>query len=320
MRRFLLCFAVLAGCGAGGEEAVSDAAFASDAAVEPDAAPGPDLRLNHLQARGTHNSYHLPTPLDIPELKYEHRPLDEQLENQGVRQFELDVHWDPATDRFLVHHIPRIDENSTCPRLADCLGLLKAWSDAHPAAHALFVFLEPKDDVDRYKIHDHFPALEADVLSVWPRERIVTPDDVRGARASLSEAIALDGWPSIEATRGKIVLVLLDEAIARDRYLAWQPDLRGRLLFPLAPADHPQAAFFSENSAATNEAAVRDLVARGFVVRTLVEDEAESAAALRAGAHLISTDHPDALDLGDGAPSRCNPVSAPPDCAAADLD
>src|SRR5262245_16488950 len=51
-----------------------------------------ELRLNHLQAKGTHNSYHIAPEGDlIPALEYTHMPLDVQLSSQGVRQFELDV-------------------------------------------------------------------------------------------------------------------------------------------------------------------------------------------------------------------------------------
>src|SRR5262245_49967547 len=53
------------------------------------------LRLNHLQAKGTHNSYHIAPGSDlIPQLEYTHAPLEAQLSNQGVRQIELDVRYD----------------------------------------------------------------------------------------------------------------------------------------------------------------------------------------------------------------------------------
>lgn len=47
----------------------------------------------------------------------------------------------------------------------------------------------------------------------------------------------------------------------------------------------------------------------------------------RGGAHWISTDFPAPVDGVDyvvevpgGTPSRCNPITAPPDCAAADVE
>lgn len=278
------------------------------------------LRLHHVQARGTHNSYHLPTQLALEEWQYEHLPLNEQLDDQDIRQFELDVHYDRSTDRFRVHHIPQLDANTTCEWLADCLTVLLSWSDAHPRHATLFVFVEPKDDVDRDKIHRHLPALEADIRAVWPRERLLTPEDVRGPHATLREAVTTSGWPSVDATRGRLALVLLDEGPSRDAYLAASPDLAGSLFFPLVDREHAHAAVFSENDAIGDEARIRDLVAAGFLVRSLSQNDEERAAALRAGVHHVSTDHPDRIDLGTEGAFRCNPVSAPPECEPADLE
>ncbi|MEH6421411.1 phosphatidylinositol-specific phospholipase C1-like protein [Pseudomonas sp. CGJS7] len=87
----------------------------------PDAAQsGPDcaaawidrnLRLNDLQAIGTHNSYKLAIPADelaahrardragADSLDYAHEPLRQQLES-GARVLELDVYYDPKGGRY----------------------------------------------------------------------------------------------------------------------------------------------------------------------------------------------------------------------------
>ena len=66
-----------------------------------------DLRLNQLQFIGTHNSYHVALPKSPLEklgrinrnwknsLNYTHRSLTGQLEDLGVRHFELDLFADP---------------------------------------------------------------------------------------------------------------------------------------------------------------------------------------------------------------------------------
>ena len=53
------------------------------------------LRINHIQMKGTHNSYHI-EPLVSPtrEYMYTHETLNVQASQLGVRQFELDVWWD----------------------------------------------------------------------------------------------------------------------------------------------------------------------------------------------------------------------------------
>ena len=50
------------------------------------------LRMNHLQMKGTHNSYHV-EPIFSPtrEYMYTHQELGVQASDLGVRQFELDV-------------------------------------------------------------------------------------------------------------------------------------------------------------------------------------------------------------------------------------
>ena len=59
------------------------------------------LRANHVQVVGTHNSYHVMTA-DIPQWRYTHAPLDEQIAEQGVRQFELDAYWDADTQTWSI--------------------------------------------------------------------------------------------------------------------------------------------------------------------------------------------------------------------------
>jgi hypothetical protein len=57
------------------------------------------LRVSHVQAKATHNSYHLMPKDPIPDWRYEHLPLGEQLAKQGVRGVELDIHWDDECQR-----------------------------------------------------------------------------------------------------------------------------------------------------------------------------------------------------------------------------
>ena len=64
-----------------------------------------DIRLNHIQVIGTHNSYHIePTLRERPTFEkympsardyyYSHSTLTNQLTHQSVRSFELDLHSD----------------------------------------------------------------------------------------------------------------------------------------------------------------------------------------------------------------------------------
>ena len=64
--------------------------------IAADASPFPDddvLRFNQIQAKGTHNSYHVAAAEPVATAHaYSHAPLWTQLDAFGVRQLELDLH------------------------------------------------------------------------------------------------------------------------------------------------------------------------------------------------------------------------------------
>lgn len=280
------------------------------------------LHFNDIQMEGTHNSYHVETTGGIiPAWHYTHKPLDEQLTMQGVRQFELDFHYNGPGD-FPVHHVPP-DVGTTCDSLSSCLGILKTWSDAHPRHAPLVVLLEQKDDLDVTKISGHYDEVDAMLLSVWPRDRIVTPDEVRGQRATLREAVTTDGWPTLGKARGRILFAFIGDST---EYMMGHPNLENRIVFPRATTADPFAAFVLLDNAQTSEGEIADAVRQGFIVRTryngedLKLDTAVTDAAQRGGAQCVSGDFPADFALTGGAPSRCNPVRAPAGCTAVSVE
>ncbi len=320
-------------------------------------AAAPDLRLNHWQVIGSHNSYHIEQPADVIELykqfdpeaytlAYTHPPLVEQLENEGVRQFELDVFADPAGDLwrplgrpgFKVFHIEQIDMESNCEVFVDCLTQVKGWSDSHPDHMPIAFLLEIKDTADIPGPPDAIPVgtellgdLDAEIRSVFPPSRLITPDDVRGSRATLEEAVLEDGWPSIDESRGK-VMFLLDNK--RNEYLSGTTTLEGRVAFPPSSPGQPDAAFLKLNDPIADFDAIKSAVAAGYMVRTRSDLPVETAlsgdtrmrdAAFASGAQWVSSDYPvpgmtarwgtDYMaQIPGGTPARCNPVSAPAGC------
>ncbi len=290
------------------------------------------LRLDHLQAIGTHNSYHVQTtPLDA--WAYTHPPLDVQLEAQGVRQLELDLYWDDVRSVYEVLHIPFLDPGSNCPLLTDCLEAMKGWSDTQPGHHPVAVLLELKDAHDPATAAARLDALDMAILSIWPEDRLVTPALVRGTAPDVRTALADTGWPTLGALRQRALFVLHAGGPWRDSYLT---DGADRPLFPDAygDLDLPFAAFHSLNDA--HDPRIPDVVAAGHLVRTRADADTREArlgdttrrdAALASGAHFVSTDFPAPVDwtdyvvtLPDGAPSRCNPRSAPDGCTPEDVE
>jgi hypothetical protein len=301
------------------------------------------LRLTDAQALGTHNSYHLRSDrLVDPSHDYDHAPLDVQLEEQGVRQFELDLHLH-ASLGWQVFHLPGdVDEGTTCLALADCLGTILAWSDRNPWHLPLTIWLEPKDEDLDWAIPeleqfvDRHDELERAILDVIPAARIFTPDELRGEHPDLPTALAAEGWPTLGALRGRFLFAMLDSDNHRAAYLAGAPALQGRLMFVDAdtPAD-PFAATFKINNAVADAALVAEVAAAGMLVTSNIDgagsDDAEAQASLEgslaAGAHLLSTDYPAPVperayfaQIPGGTPARCNPLTAPAACTPNEIE
>lgn len=311
-----------------GSDAVIDALLPPESGTDG-GSPVPDsgdlddlLRFNDIQMEGTHNSYHIETTGGIiPAWKYTHKPLDEQLSMQGVRQFELDIHYTGPND-FAVHHV-FADNGSTCKTLGNCLTILKTWSDAHPRHAPLVVLIEQKDDLDVNKISGHYDELDALLLSVWPRERVITPDEVRGQRATLREAVTTDGWPTLRKSRGRILFAFIGDST---EYMDGHPNLENRVVFPRASVNDPFAAFVLMDNAEGSETNITAAVRDGFMVRTRYNGEelkltpATVEAAQRGGAQCVSGDFPAEFAITGGSPSRCNPVRAPAGCTSAAVE
>jgi len=298
--------------------------------------PLPDgLRVNQLQAMGTHNSYHVSSGASVIELDYTHKPLAEQLDN-GARQFELDINFKQPGDPIAVYHLELLDQGTTCMLLTECLQALRGWSEAHPGHHMLYLMLEFKTNYNAVLGPDLMDTLEQEILSVWPREQIVAPDDVQGDAADLSAGLAARGWPTIDASRGKLLIVLHDPGFWRDKYV--EAGLAGHLLFPDAFGDLtlPYAAVHTLNDPTADAGKIAAALAAGHLVRTradsdnvepLAGDYTRATAALASGATFISTDYPPpkgevdfVFSIPEGTPSRCNPVTAPGDCTSAEIE
>ncbi len=277
------------------------------------------LRVNHVQSKATHNSYHVETAGNTQaEWHYTHAPLDVQLETQGVRGVEIDTRLVATSDRFEVVHIPLLDEGTTCRAFVECLGILKGWSDAHPGHVPLLVQIEPKDNPPEDDAETYFAKMEKEILSAWPRERILTPDDVQLKEPTLRGAVTTKGWPTLAETRGTILFYIDNHDVFRRLYTRGGKNVDGRLMFVDAPDDDPLAAVIIANDPA-DKARIDALSHASFIVRTRADEAGTTEvrqAALSTGAHLLSSDYPLELTIPDGTPSRCNPISAPAGCTS----
>ncbi|SER88935.1 phosphatidylinositol-specific phospholipase C1-like protein [Streptomyces qinglanensis] len=271
-------------------------------------------------------------------LLYSHSSLPEQFARQRARGIELDVFPDPEgglyadpllrkraglpplddpelrKPGFKVLHWADFDYRSTCATLRRCLRQVKQWSDSRPGHVAVPILLELKQTDPRLEEQGGaesppwdtamLDALDEEIRSVFPDEATLTPDDIRRPGRTLEESVLRHGWPKVRDTRGQVMFFMdNDGREIQDAYRAGgRESLQGRVLFTDSEPGRPDAAFMKVNDpTGEGKAVIRDLVRRGFYVRTRSDVPLEQASsgstgmlrdALSSGAQMVSTDFP----------------------------
>lgn len=306
------------------------------------------------------------------EIDYTHRPLAEQFSELRIRQIELDVHADPEGGLYAapkarallratggdagpdpnadgalskpglkVLHVPDFDYRTTTPTFVEALKQVRAWSKDHPRHVPIMILVELSEEpgASRPVPFDKagLDAVDAEILSVFDRSEIITPDLVRGDCATLPEAIARQGWPRLDAVRGKVMFALDNEGSILELYLDGRPALRGRPMFASAAPGSPAAAWFKRNDPIRDFDAIQRLVRDGYMVRTRADADTVQARrndgsmrdkAMASGAQFVSTDYAEpnrkfssyAVRLPGGVAARANPVSGRSAADAGDLE
>lgn len=315
-----------------------------DGGLPPDARPDA-LRVNHMHARATVNSYHDVDHDTEPELMgYIHRPLAEQAGEHGIRFFDFDLIPDRRAgielDPAVTDHIA--DELAICTTWYRCMLELAAWMDDH-RRHALIVVLvgEAYLFATSRGLHFQLDDLEEMAVTAFDRERILSPAEIRGRHPSLRAAIRADGWPTIEETRGRIMFVLNDRTLSRERYLERGGlDADDRFLFLIGDRDDPESGdevvftfepvlppleedgdpWYFETDPADLER-IRALAEAGYLVHGISDDPQMIEDLRAAGAHFVGTRFPDRLGpIPEAGPITCNPVTAPADCDITEIE
>lgn len=320
-----------------GDSGEADTGEGSDSTGEDMGPPLDDvLRMNHVQSKGTHNSYHLEPAIPFhPSHEYSHAPLGEQLDLHGVRTFEIDVHRN-VDDTITVYHILGIDQETTCETFHECLQDIKAWSDEHPLHLPVVVWVEVKDDTGGIDMSSpqQLARLDDIINGVFPPEQLLTPDDVQGEYDSIRERLMTEGWPTLGEVRGTVLITILDGEHGEIYSQGWTT-LAGRPMFVRVGGgemDTPIAAIgkMGAGSGDLPQAHAQNMIVAANICAADESDEdcfAQRQEAIDAGIHMLKDDYEAPvddreywLDLPDGNPAQCNPVTAPPECTSVALE
>lgn len=270
---------ILAACGGGSDGSSSNETPTVSAAPEtlapstiaPTTSPPPTtepvrpLTIDQMQVIGSHNSFHVkPQPVAFeaitavsPELAesidYTHRPLTEQLEMFGIRQFELDVFADPEgalyanrvanavigldplapepelqLPGYKVLHTQDFDYETTCLTLVACLSEIEAWSSEHPNHLPVMIMLEVKTQ----SVPD---AAAADGIDLaidlpWTTPLPMTPELFDALDAEIASVFDPDQLITPDDVRGDAATL---EAAVLEQGWPSIDDSRGKVLFTL---------------------------------------------------------------------------------------
>ncbi len=307
---------------------------------------------------------------DAKALDFAEPPIAGQLD-LGARSLEFDVAYDPkgglyshpagalmamelvsdqyvhemALPGFKVIHILDIDFNSSCVTLVNCLEAVAIWSRAHPDHLPVVVALRTNDDKTPMPGATHpqmfdaaaFDALDGTIMKVFRQDEIITPDKVQGGSASLREAVQTRGWPSLGASRGRVLFLLDDSKEKVGLYRGARSSLEKRMMFISTDEKSPAAAFITVEDPSKAPGMITGAVKAGFMVHTFADADTKEARAnnparrekaFASGAQIISTDFIRAdpaigeyqVRLPKGHAGQCDVLFLPERCGGFDVE
>lgn len=281
----------------------------------------------------------LPPDFDPNSWDYTHIPLEEQFDSYNIRSIELDVYRDPSGGLFYIRkgnalvgldpvsgedallqpglkvmHFPDFDYLSHYLTFKDALEHVQQWSMNHPTHVPMTILVEAKEDSPDQMLpgfgltstlafdQQGVSEIETEILSVFAndRDRIFTPDDLKGSFSTLNAAVMAKNWPTLDVMRGKIMFVLLGSDQVISNYVMGHPSLNGRQMFVFTEAGSPESAFLQIDDPVANYNVIKQRIAQGYMVRTRADADTYEArngdygrlmAAINTGAQVISTDY-----------------------------
>ena len=270
-------------------------------------------------------------------LQYEHPSISEQL-TLGLRSIEIDLFHDPEGGKysdpfglsvlkqmqkdtkpfdekdelrqpgFKIFHIQDLDFRSHNLLFKNLLLELKSWSGQNKNHLPVIITINAKDQVlsePNIKIPLPFTrtaldSIDIEIRSVLPESQLITPELVQGKFPTLEEAILNNGWPEIDSVCGRFMFVLDETGDKLNNYLNPDGSLTGKVMFVNSTEGNHSAAFRIVNEPIENEDYIKELVKKGYIVRTRTDAETKEARennyvrfnkAVESGAQIITTDY-----------------------------
>jgi hypothetical protein len=296
-------------------------------------------------------------------------PIASQLD-ENARSLQFDVSYDPkgglfkhpagasmasqlmlddylaamSAPGFKVIHVLDVDFNSSCLTLVTCLQKVAKWSRRHSTHVPITIIIRTNDTrtpmpgATRPLLFDRgaFDALEREILSVFQRHELITPDIVQASYPTLGKAVAAYNWPKLGQSRGRVLFVLDDTPEKTGLYLGSPGSRQQRIMFITTDEQSPFAAFISIPDPVRNAERIIKDVRAGLMVITRADSESSEARsgstlrrdwALASGAQIILTNFIRAdsslgtyrVGLSSGRPAQCNVQIALERCGGFEL-
>ncbi|WP_216362739.1 Ca2+-dependent phosphoinositide-specific phospholipase C [Formosa algae] len=234
------------------------------------------------------------------------------LKAKGITNFKPFDTTGLNTPGFKVMHVPDIDFLSHYNTLEAALIDLKEWSNKNSDHAPIFIMMEAKDTgvpmfPNATKVEpftsEIYDELDSKLVSILGRDKIITPDDVRGNYETLNEAVLAKNWPTLKSALGKFMFLLLPGGAglsSENEYIKNNHSLKDRVMFVKADQGLPHSGFLLLDNALMRQEDIKEAVKKGYMVRTRadietyeakVNDLSRANAAFSSGAQVISTDY-----------------------------
>ena len=109
-------------------------------------------------------------------------------------------------------------------------------------------------------IRSVFDEMDKVIRKELGKDKLITPDMVRGKYKTLEEAVLHDNWPTLKEAKGRFLFLLDNNGAKRDLYALNHPSLKGRAVFINAEPGKPEAATLFRNN--SEDPQIEDLVKR----------------------------------------------------------